>query len=205
MPVDQIAKCRPIALPGTFDQLGIGHTVYRQSSGAGGWDGGEVLVLDGPDERLHVGEVLFERTPAGRVQAVLGSRYPAIERLVAGDVLGFFQLSGMDAQVAVCRVQEPLEVVERQPLVNCQGADDAQSQALVDEPIEIERARFGASRTGRDLFLARAGPTAGERLATSNRSCFSHRTSSQSEIRTQCEGRRIRPPERDDPTPPAQR
>ena len=75
----------------------------------------------------------------------------ASERLVAGDVLRLFQLARVDAQVAVRRLQQPLEIVERQPLVHRQRADDAKPQPLVDQPIELERTSPPASTLARRL------------------------------------------------------
>jgi len=38
VPVDQIAKRGVIALPGAVDQLGVGHTIYRHTTGGHGWN-----------------------------------------------------------------------------------------------------------------------------------------------------------------------
>ena len=64
----------------------------------------------------------------------------AVKRLVACDVLRLFELAGVHAEVPVGRAQQALEIVERQPFVGCQGADDPEPQTLVDKPIEVERA-----------------------------------------------------------------
>ena len=111
-------------------------------------------------------EVLLERAAAGGGEAVFGPRHAARERLLAGDVLRVFELAGVDAQVAVGRVQQPLEIVERQPIVDGQRADDAEAEALVDEPIERERtARSRAGGLATDDRLALADlPTGGCRL-----------------------------------------
>ena len=53
---------------------------------------------------------------------------------------GVFELARVDAQVAVGRLQQPLQIVERQPLVHRQRADDAEPQPLVNQPIELQRA-----------------------------------------------------------------
>ena len=53
--------------------------------------------------------------------------------------VGLFELLGVDAEVAVGRLEKFLEVVEGQPIVDGQGTDDAEPQALVDEPIEPQR------------------------------------------------------------------
>ena len=45
----------------------------------------------------------------------------------------------MDAQVAVGRPEQALQIVERQALVHGERADDAQPQPLVNQPIELQR------------------------------------------------------------------
>ena len=80
-------------------------------------------IADRLDDGFHVAQVSLERTPAGAGQPVL--RLDAgIRCLLAGDVLGFFQLARVDAQVSVCRLQQPFEIVECQPLVDRQRSDD---------------------------------------------------------------------------------
>jgi hypothetical protein len=46
----------------------------------------------------------------------------------------------LDAQVAVGRLQQPFQVVERQLLVHRERADDAEAQPFVNEPVERQRA-----------------------------------------------------------------
>src|SRR3954471_2339281 len=86
------------------------------------------LLTDSFDDRLHMRHVFLERAPSGCGQAVFGPRNAAVERLVARDVLRVLELSRVDAQVAVGRLQEPLEIVECQPVVRSQGADDAETE-----------------------------------------------------------------------------
>src|SRR5712692_7892748 len=88
-------------------------------------------------------QVLLERAAARRRQPVLGPREAAVERLVAGDVLRLFELARVDAQVAVRGPQQSLQIVERQPVVRRQRADDAETQPLVNEAIQFERAASG--------------------------------------------------------------
>src|SRR5207249_5535433 len=85
-------------------------------------------------------QILLERAAAGRGQAVLRARNASLEHLVARDVLRVLELARMDAEIAVGRLQQPLQVVERQPLVHRQRTDDAETKTLVNEPIELERA-----------------------------------------------------------------
>src|SRR5262249_55526114 len=102
------------------------------------------LSLTGrPDERFHVVEVALERAPSGRRQAILGLRQAPLEGLRARDVLGVLELARVDAEVPVGRLQELLEIVERERLVDREGADDAETHPFVDEPVELGSGRGG--------------------------------------------------------------
>ena len=93
----------------------------------------------GFDDRVHVCEVLVKRTAAGGGEAIFGSRHAAIERLVAVDIAGLFELSRMDAEIAVRRAEQALQFVEREMRVDGERAHDAESKTLVDQPVECER------------------------------------------------------------------
>ena len=67
------------------------------------------------------GQAVFE---SGGGQAV-SLRHAALEALLARDVPGVFELARVHAQVAVGRLEQPLEVVERQRVVHRERADDA--------------------------------------------------------------------------------
>src|SRR5262245_28826066 len=97
------------------------------------------LRLDRCKDRLHAPDVLVEGAAAGGGNRELGPRDAAIERLVAADVLRLFELACVDAQIAVGRLQQLLQLVERQPLVDRQRADDAQPEPLMDETLQAER------------------------------------------------------------------
>src|SRR5262245_34979635 len=88
-------------------------------------------------------QILIERTAAGCRQPVLGPGQAAVERLVAGDIARFLELAGMDAEVAVRRVEQTLQLVERQAVVDRERADDAKAKALVNHTIERERRPLG--------------------------------------------------------------
>ena len=53
-------------------------------------------------------QIFFERPPAGCRQAILGLRHAPVERFGAGDVARIFQLSRVDAQIAVGGAQQCL-------------------------------------------------------------------------------------------------
>jgi pimeloyl-ACP methyl ester carboxylesterase len=132
-------------------------------------------VPHGLDERFHVGQVLLERAPAGGGEAVFGARHPSLERLVDGDVLRVLELPGMHAQVAIRRLEQRLQLVERQPIVDGQRADDAEPQPLMDQPIEAQHPWLMArdsrlpAADGR-VMIAGCGLPAAD--------CFTHRISS---------------------------
>src|SRR5690606_10938188 len=92
-----------------------------------------------PDQRLHVADVLIECAATGLGQAVLGSRHAPVEGLGARDVRRILELACVHAQVAVRRVEERLQLVEREGLVDGEGTDDAQPDALVNRPVKLER------------------------------------------------------------------
>src|SRR5712691_10455025 len=92
------------------------------------------------NERFHVVQVVLQGTPAGARQPVFGLRDPSFERLRAGDVRRLLELAGVHAQVAVCGLQERLELVEAEAVVHGERAHDAEAHALVDQPVEPSRA-----------------------------------------------------------------
>src|SRR5690606_3710382 len=68
-----------------------------------------------------------------------GSRHAPVEGLGARDVRRILELACVHAQVAVRRVEERLQLVEREGLVDGEGTDDAQPDALVNRPVKLER------------------------------------------------------------------
>src|SRR2546428_3057741 len=105
---------------------------------------------------FHVRDVLLEGAAAGRGQAILGPRHPPLERLVAGNVLSVLELARVDAQVAIGRLQQALQIVERQPIVHRERTVDAETKPLVNDAIEIQRralCRLRSARRACDLRL----------------------------------------------------
>src|SRR6266576_6929141 len=119
------------------------------------------------DQRFHVVEVALERPPAEGGESVFGFRDAACERLVAGDVVRVLELARVDAEVAVARLEQRLELVERETVADREGAHDRESHTLVNQPVETRRRRlhFGLHRAIR----FRAGDP--------RRVALSHRTS----------------------------
>jgi len=96
-----------------------------------------VLFSGYADPLFHLVQVFGESAAAGGGEAVLGAGDAGFEKFVAGDVFGFFEFAGVDAEVAVGGFEDALEVVEAERIVGGEGADDAEADALVDEAIEF--------------------------------------------------------------------
>ena len=56
----------------------------------------------------------------------------------------FFELAGVDAEIAVSGFEDALEVVEAEGIVGGESADDSEADAFVDEAIEF--GEFGGAR-----------------------------------------------------------
>src|SRR5262245_17250874 len=93
------------------------------------------------DDRLHVIEIALEGPAAVRREPVLGPRAPTFEGLGARHVLRLLELAGVNAQVAVRRLHQRLEIVEAQRGGRRQRAQDAESQPMVDQRVELARVR----------------------------------------------------------------
>src|SRR6185436_16133332 len=88
--------------------------------------------------------------------AELGPGHAARVALLTGEVAGLFQLPGMDAQVAVRGADHTLELVEGEGFVDRERAQDGETQALVDQPVHVERARRrSGGHAGRPLSAPR--------------------------------------------------
>ena len=51
--------------------------------------------------------------------------------------MGFLELAGVDAEVAVCGFEHAFEIVEAEGIVGGEGADDAEAYPLVNQAIEL--------------------------------------------------------------------
>ena len=131
-------RCHPREDIANRDHMHPDLTIWPPRSAA------SALASDVLDEGFHVREIFLERAAAGGRQAVFGAREPSRERFLDGDVLRVFEFSGMDAQVAVGCIQQPLEVVEREAIVDRERADDAEAEAFVDDAIEVGDLRLAA-------------------------------------------------------------
>src|SRR3954466_14371039 len=107
----------------------------------------------------------------------------------------------MDAQVAVGRLHEPLELIEREGFVDRQRADDPQPQPLVYEPVERERAAarltalFRSADGMQSLCAVRPLSLRSARPAW-RCSILTHRASVRSTFQISGAGRRSRQPSR---------
>ena len=91
------------------------------------------------DEGFHVAQVVFQGAAAGGSEFVFSFWEAAFKIFGAGDVSRFFEFAGMDAEIAVSSIHQPLERAECQRLICSEGADDSEPQALVNQTIEVRR------------------------------------------------------------------
>src|SRR5215469_315125 len=105
-----------------------------------------LALASGANQRLHVIEITLQSAPARRGQTIFGFRQTSVEGLGADDVVGFFELTSVHAEVAVGRLEHGLQFVEGQRAVNRESADDAKADTLVDQAIEIGRESLGRLR-----------------------------------------------------------
>src|SRR5207244_2307408 len=98
-------------------------------------------VTGGVNQRFHVVQVALQRAPPGAGEPVLGLGDPAFERLGARDVLRVLQPARVHAQVPVRRLEQRLELVEAQRVVHGERAHDAETDALVNQAVEVGRAQ----------------------------------------------------------------
>jgi len=131
-----------------------------------------LLVAGEADPLLHLVEVLGEGAASGGGEAVFGAGDAGFEIFQAGNVIGFFELAGVDAEIAVGGLEDALEVLEAEAGVGGEGADDSETNALVNEAVE-----FGEFESwGRDAISRR---NRGFRGFAAVGECSSHRASGQ--------------------------
>src|SRR5580704_13399073 len=112
------------------------------------------------NECFHVVEVTLQGPAAGRRQAVFGPRHPPREALGTGDIPRLLQLAGVDAQIAVGRVHQLLQLVEAEGGIHRQRAHDAKPEPLMNEAIERRRYARGpaTSPASPGPLVVRAAP-----------------------------------------------
>src|SRR6266403_522731 len=96
-------------------------------------------LAGGANKCFHMIEIALKRLAARGHQAVLRLRQAPVKRLGANNVIRFFQLACMNAQVAIGSLQQRFEFVKCERAIDGQRADDSQPDALVDEPIQVRR------------------------------------------------------------------
>src|SRR2546426_282966 len=128
------------------------------------------------NQRFHVVEVALERPPAEGGESVFRLGDSGLERLVACNVFRVLELARVHAEIAVARLQQRLELVERESLADRERAHDREPHPLVNQPVELRRrgVRFRFHRS----FHFRAGDP--------RRIALSHRTSVRLRIRMRC-------------------
>ena len=97
----------------------------------------QLLVSGEADPVLHLIEVVGEGAAAGGGETVLGAGNAGFEKFQAGNVFGFFEFAGVDAEVAVGGFEDAFEVVEAEAGVGGESADNSEPDALVDQAVEF--------------------------------------------------------------------
>src|SRR5256885_16809969 len=98
-------------------------------------------------------EVARERPAPGGCQSIFSLRGTACERLRAIDIARVLQLARMDAQITVTCFDRMLQFIECQRFFRRQGADDSQSQTLVNQTIDFMSSVRRALNTVKPLLL----------------------------------------------------
>src|ERR1700757_138559 len=78
----------------------------------------------GANQSLHVIEVALQSATARSRQPIFRLGQPAIERFCANDIVAFFELAGVHAEVAVGRLEHGFQLVESERTVHGQRAYD---------------------------------------------------------------------------------
>src|SRR6266508_2963691 len=91
------------------------------------------------NQRFHVIEIALERPPAEGGESVLRLGDAPGERLVAGHVARVLQLARVDAEIAVGRLEQRLQLVERDAVTHRERADDREPHTLVNQPVQVRR------------------------------------------------------------------
>ena len=106
----------------------------------------ELFFAGDSDPGFHLVEIFGQGAAAGGGQAVFGAGDASFKKFQAGNVLRLFELAGVDAEVSVGGFEHALEIVEAERIVGGEGADDAETNALMNEAIEF--GEFGRAGRG---------------------------------------------------------
>ena len=98
-----------------------------------------LFFASGADPFFHLIEILSQRAASGWGEAVFGARDAAFEKLDAGNVLGFFELAGVHAEIAVGSFEDAFEIVESQGFIGGESADNAEANAFVNQAVELRK------------------------------------------------------------------
>src|SRR5665213_2756179 len=108
------------------------------------------------DDAFHVSEVTLQRSPAGGRKAVRREGATPLERLGARHVAGVLELARVDAEISIRGAQQRFELAERQRFIGRKCAHHAESEAMVNERVELARA-FGGVAPGSSIEGPRRG------------------------------------------------
>src|SRR5512146_409830 len=117
-------------------------------------------VPHGTDQGFHVVEVMLECLASRGAQPVFRAGEAPLEGLGAGYVPRLLELPGVDAEIAVGRLEQAFELVEGERLVHRERAHDREAHPLVDEAVEPERL-LARSPSGAQAPLFGLGPPGG--------------------------------------------
>jgi hypothetical protein len=128
---------------------------------------------------FHLIEVFAQSAAAGRSEAIFGARNASLKKLHAGNVLRFFQLAGVDAEISVGGLEHALEVVKAERVVSGKCTDDAEANALMNKTIELGEFWSSWRRVFTNLLARTRGGCDPRFLLLAMRGqSFSHRASS---------------------------
>src|SRR5690242_8849976 len=102
--------------------------------------------------------------PRGR-EPVFRLRKPVFEGLGAAYVLRILEFPGMYAEVAVGGLEQLLQLIEGKSIVHRQRAQNAQPEALVDQPVELWRTSDHLRGSGLLVAKFRRGVLSSHRIS----------------------------------------
>src|SRR5437763_4715935 len=94
------------------------------------------------NQRFHVIQVTLEGLASRSRQSVFRLGCAAFKRFGANNVVSLFELSRVHAQIAIGRFQQGFQLIERKSPIHRERADDAETNMLVDQTIQIRGRRF---------------------------------------------------------------
>ena len=94
------------------------------------------MAAGGANDGFHMVEIALESAAASAGETKPRAGHASLEGFFAVDIAGFFQLAGMDAEIAIGKGEKAFELREGQGVVYGKGADDGEAGALVNQAVE---------------------------------------------------------------------